>query len=159
MPLWRRRGVNNKGVMQLTVHTDYALRVLLYLAHFPERRVGTEEISEAYGISKNHLVRVVHTLGEAGFVRVTVGRGGGVELAKAPGEMRLGAVVRATEASFRLVECHDEVNNTCPIVPVCGLRGMLDGALEAFLAELDRFTLGDLVKERSRERFVQLVGG
>jgi Rrf2 family nitric oxide-sensitive transcriptional repressor len=143
--------------MQLTVHTDYALRVLLYLAHFPERRVGTEEISRAYGISKNHLVRVVQTLDDAGFVRVTVGRSGGVELAAEPTEIRLGAVVRATEASFRLVECHDAVNNTCPIVPVCGLKGMLDGALDAFLRELDKHTLADVVQPGSRERFLDLV--
>lgn len=143
--------------MQLTVHTDYALRVLLYLAHFPERRVGTEEISTAYRISKHHLVRVVQTLAEAGFVHATVGRGGGVQLALRPDEIRLGKVVRATEASFRLVECHDEAANTCPIVPVCGLRSLLDVALDAFLNELDGHTLADLVKPRSREKFIQLV--
>jgi Rrf2 family nitric oxide-sensitive transcriptional repressor len=152
--------------MQLTLHTDYALRVLLYLAHFPERRVGTQEISMAYGISKNHLVRVVQTLADGGYVVVALvgvwcvggwGGGGGVQLAGDPGTMRLGQIVRKTEASFRLVECHDEVHNTCPIVPVCGLKGMLDSALECFLAELDRYTLGDLVKDPSRERFVQLV--
>jgi len=143
--------------MQLTVHTDYALRVLLYLAHFPERRVGTEEISTAYGISKNHLVRVVQTLADSGFVRVTVGRSGGVELAREPKEIGLGDIVRATEASFRLVECHDVVNNTCPIVPVCRLKAILDAALAAFLAELDKQSLATLVKPHSREKFVQLV--
>ncbi len=145
--------------MQLTVHTDYALRVLLYLSHFPERRVGTEEISTAYGISKNHLVRVVQTLADAGYVRVTVGRAGGVALARSPAEIRLGQVVRATEVSFRLVECHDVLHNTCPIVPVCGLKGMLDMALEAFLGEMDRYTLADLVKPESRANFVQLLAG
>ena len=145
--------------MQLTVHTDYALRVLLYLAHFPERRVCTKEISGAYRISKDHLVRVVQTLGEAGFVTVTVGRAGGVALARAAGEIRLGEVVRATEASFRLVECHDAASNTCPIVPVCGLRGLLDEALRAFLAELDKHTLADMVKAESRSEFVQLLTG
>lgn len=143
--------------MQLTVHTDFALRVLLYLAHFPERRVGTEEISTAYGISKHHLVRVVQTLAEAGFVHATVGRGGGVTLSLEPKDIRLGQVVRATEASFRLVECHDETTNTCPIVSVCGLKGLLDTALDSFLCELDRHTLADLVKPRSRDKFIQLV--
>ena len=143
--------------MQLTMHTDYALRVLLYLAHFPDRRIGTREISTAYGISKNHLVRVVQTLADNGFVYATVGRSGGVELRRAPKDIRLGDVVRATEASFRLVECHDTVNNTCPIVPVCGLKGMLDTALGAFLAELDKRTRAGLVKPRSRGKFVQLV--
>lgn len=143
--------------MQLTVHTDYALRVLLYLAHFPERRIGTEEISTAYGISKNHLVRVVQTLADAGFLIVTVGRSGGVELAQPPGSIRLGEVIRATEPSFRLVECHDLASNTCPIVPVCGLRSLLDHALDAFLRDLDRHSLADLVKGRSRSRFIQLT--
>lgn len=143
--------------MQLTVHTDYALRVLLYLAHFPDKRIGTEEISTAYGISKHHLVRVVQTLAEGGFLIVTVGRTGGVELARPPKQIRIGDVVRAAEASFRLVECHDTENNTCPIVPVCGLKGILDQALDAFLAELDRHTLADLVQPRSREKFVQLL--
>ena len=141
----------------MTMHTDYALRVLLYLAHFPDRRIGTREISTAYGISKNHLVRVVQTLAENGFVHATVGRSGGVELRRTPKDICLGDVVRATEASFRLVECHDAVNNTCPIVPVCGLKGMLDTALAAFLAELDKQTLASLVKPSSREKFVQLV--
>lgn len=143
--------------MQLTVHTDYALRVLLYLAHFPDRRVGTEEISTAYSISKNHLVRVVQTLGDKGYVRVTVGRSGGVELAREPYQIRLGEMIRSTEASFRLVECHDEASNTCPIVPVCSLKSLLDEALEAFLDTLDKYTLADLVKERSHGKFVQLV--
>ena len=143
--------------MQLTMHTDYALRVLLYLAHFPDRRVGTQEISSAYGISKNHLVRVVQTLANGGFLKVSVGRSGGVALARSPKKIRIGEVVRASEASFRLVECHDAVSNTCPIVQVCGLKGMLNTALGAFLTELDQHTLADLVKPKSREKFIQLV--
>lgn len=145
--------------MQLTVHTDYALRVLLYLAHFPDKRVGTEEISTAYGISKNHLVRVVQTLADRGYLKVTVGRSGGVALARSPHEIRLGELIRATEASFRLVECHDVASNTCPIVPVCGLKGLLDAALNSFLAELDTHTLADLVQPKSRDKFIQLVSG
>lgn len=145
--------------MQLTVHTDYALRVLLYLAHFADRQVTTSEIGAAYGISKNHLVRVVQTLATAGFVKVTAGRFGGVRLTRTPESIRLGEVVKATEASFRLVECHDLANNTCPIVPVCGLKTMLDGALAAFLLELEQHTLADLVKPKSRSKFVRLVSG
>lgn len=143
--------------MQLTMHTDYALRVLLYLAHFPEKRISTEEISQAYGISKNHLVRVVKTLEEGRFIKIVLGRSGGVELAKQPEEIRVGEVVRATEGSFRLVECHDKEKNTCPIVPVCGLQGVLSHALRLFLSELDRHTLADLVKPRSRNEFLQLL--
>ena len=143
----------------MNVHTDYALRVLLYLAHFPGQRISTEEISTAYGISKNHLVRVMQTLADGGFVTVTPGRAGGVELARLPKAIGVGEVVRTTEASFRLVECHDAASNTCPIVPVCGLKGLLEAALRAFLAELDNHTLADLVKPRSHKKFVQLMAG
>lgn len=136
--------------MHLTLHADYSLRVLLYLAARPERLVSTQEVSEAYGISKNHLVRVVQALGKHGFVEVRPGRSGGLTLARAPSEISLGQVFRVTEPDFHLVECFDRQTNTCPIAPACGLKGMLFEARDAFLAVLDKYTLADVTK-RSRK--------
>lgn len=138
--------------MNLSLHADYALRVLIYLGLHPDSIVPTAEISRAYGISKNHLVRVVQTLGECGYVSVTPGRAGGVALGRAPEQIRLGQVVRDAEPSLRLVECFDRETNSCPIVPVCALKPILQGALEAFLSELDRHTLADILAgNRSRQ--------
>jgi Rrf2 family nitric oxide-sensitive transcriptional repressor len=131
--------------MQLTLHADYSLRILLYLTENRDRYASTREISDAYGISRNHLVRVVQTLHANGFVEVSEGRGGGVKLARDPAEINLGQVVRKTEPNFRIVECFDMETNTCPIVPVCRLKGILLKALESFLAVLDDCTLADLV--------------
>jgi Rrf2 family nitric oxide-sensitive transcriptional repressor len=131
--------------MQLSLHADYALRVLIYVGSHPDTKVTTTQISSAYGISQNHLVRVVQTLGKQGYLRVTQGRFGGMVLARNPGEIRLGQVVRDAEPNMRLVECFDRETNTCPIVGVCGLKAHLRNALEAFLAELDRHTLADLL--------------
>ncbi len=136
--------------MHLTLHADYSLRVLLYLAAHSERLVSTQEVSQAYGISKHHLVRVVQSLGRSGFIEVRTGRAGGISLARGLGEISVGQVVRATEPDFHLVECFDREKNTCPIAPACGLKGVLYEAREAFLAALDRYTLADLVK-RSRK--------
>jgi Rrf2 family transcriptional regulator, nitric oxide-sensitive transcriptional repressor len=136
--------------VHLTLHADYALRVLLYLAARPERLVSTQEVSEAYGISKNHLVRVVQALGKHGFVEVRPGRSGGLTLARLPAEIALGKVFRATEPGFQLVECFDRETNTCPIAPACGLKGVLFEAREAFLSVLDKYTLADLT-QRSRK--------
>lgn len=144
--------------MKLTLHSDYSLRVLLYLAHSPDRLVGTEEIATSYGISKHHLVRVVQTLAESGFIEVKTGRSGGARLAKEPSEINLGEVVRHTEQSFRMVECFDRETNTCPIVAICGLHSKLGEALEAFLAVLDRFTLADVTPSKDREKFFQIMG-
>jgi Rrf2 family nitric oxide-sensitive transcriptional repressor len=141
--------------VHLTLHADYALRVLLYLAARPERLVSTQEVSEAYGISKNHLVRVVQALGKHGFVDVRPGRSGGITLARAPSDISLGKVFRATEPDFHLVECFDREHNTCPIAPACGLKGVLFEAGAAFLAVLDKYTLADLTK-RSRADLVTL---
>ncbi len=143
--------------MHLTLHTDYGLRVLLYLAHFPDQRPNTREISEAYGISKNHLVRVVQALADEGFVHTTIGRGGGITLAKSPEKIRIGDVVRACEPSFHLVECFNLDENTCPIVPVCGLKPVLAEAMKAFLTSLDQYTLADILSPRQKNRFVQLL--
>jgi Rrf2 family nitric oxide-sensitive transcriptional repressor len=141
--------------VHLTLHADYSLRVLLYLAARPERLVSTQEVSEAYGISKNHLVRVMQALGKHGFVEVRPGRAGGVSLARAPSEISLGKVFRATEPDFHLAECFDRDHNTCPIAPACGLKGVLYEAREAFLGVLDKYTLADLTK-RSRPELVSL---
>jgi len=134
--------------MQLTLHADYSLRVLLYLAENPDRYVSTREISEAYRISRNHLVRVVQTLQSHGFVEATEGRTGGVKLSHDPASINLGKVVRQAEPSFRIVECFDLETNTCPIVPACRLRGVLQNALDAFFAVLDGYTLADLSNRR-----------
>jgi Rrf2 family nitric oxide-sensitive transcriptional repressor len=136
--------------VHLTLHADYSLRILLYLAARPERLVSTQEVSEAYGISKNHLVRVVQALGKHGFIEVRPGRSGGLTLARAPSEISLGQVFRVTEPDFHLVECFDRQTNTCPIAPACGLKGILFEARAAFLAVLDKYTLADVTK-RSRK--------
>jgi Rrf2 family transcriptional regulator, nitric oxide-sensitive transcriptional repressor len=143
--------------LQLTLHADYSLRVLLYLAENPGRMVSTEEISEAYGISRHHLVRVIQTLHEHSFVRVSAGRGGGATLAHTPAEINIGQVVRKTEPNFRVVECFDLESNTCPIVSVCKLRGVLADALEAFFSTLDGYTLADLVRTAGGKRISSLL--
>jgi len=137
--------------VHLTLHADYALRVLLYLAARPGGLVSTQEVSEAYGISKNHLVRVVQSLGKEGFIEVRPGRTGGITLARLPSEITLGRVFRLTEPDFHLVECFNKDENTCPIAPACGLKGVLYEAREAFLAVLDKYTLADVMKRSRRD--------
>ena len=134
--------------MQLTRYSDYSLRVLMYLAVRPERLATIEEISSAYAISNAHLVKVVHELGQAGLLETTRGRGGGIRLARSPDAIRLGDVIRETEGPFALVECFTSSQSECRIEASCGLRSVLDEALAAFLAVLDRYTLADLVARR-----------
>jgi Rrf2 family transcriptional regulator, nitric oxide-sensitive transcriptional repressor len=133
--------------MQLTLHADYSLRVLIYLAANRGRLVSTMEISRAYGISANHLVKVVLNLSKHGYVRSRRGRTGGSELAREPEEINIGEVVRQLEPDFRIVECFDPMRNSCPIDQVCGLKSVLRDAGEAFVAVLERYTLGDVMTE------------
>ena len=132
--------------MQLTRYTDYSLRVLLYLAVHADRLVTISEISDAYGISRNHLVKVVHELGGLGFVRTQRGKAGGMELARPAAEINVGDVVRHTEKTLTVVNCNTPL---CPIRPACELRDILFDARDAFLAVLDQHTLRDLT-ERER---------
>ncbi|MDN7226665.1 Rrf2 family transcriptional regulator [Planococcus liqunii] len=132
--------------MRLTMYTDYSLRVLIYLASTEEDKLSTiQEISDAYNISKNHLMKVTFELGKAGFIHTVRGRGGGIRLADLPENINIGTVVRRMEDDFHLVECFDMEHNRCPIAPVCGLRGVLGKALHAYLAVLDEYTLEDLL--------------
>lgn len=138
--------------MRLTSFTDYGLRVLLYLAAQPGRRATIAEIARAYGISENHLMKVVQRLGHAGFLANVRGRGGGLELARAPAKINVGEVVRATEGTMQPAECFDREHNTCPIVKCCGLPRVLDEALGAFYAVLGRYTLEDVAKDKGTLR-------
>jgi Rrf2 family nitric oxide-sensitive transcriptional repressor len=131
--------------MRLTRYTDYAMRVLLYLGAQPDRVCSIGEIARAYGISQNHLMKVAHDLGKAGYVEGVRGRSGGIRLARPADRINVGAVVRQTEEGFELVEC-----GSCLIAPACGLTGVLAEALTAFMAVLDRYTLADLLKKRGK---------
>jgi Rrf2 family nitric oxide-sensitive transcriptional repressor len=129
--------------MRLTRYTDYAMRVLLYLAARPDRLCSISEIAGAYGISQNHLMKVVSDLVGAGYLDSVRGRSGGVRLARPPSEINIGAVVRHTEDGFDLVDC-----GSCVIAPACGLTGALAQALTAFMKVLDGYTLESLTSRR-----------
>lgn len=142
--------------MQLTTYTEYALRVLIYLAVHDDRLSTINEITQAYGISKNHLVKVVHHLSQRGWVITTQGRGGGIRLANSPEAICLGAVVRDTEPQFHMAECFDAATNQCPITPACGLAGVLHQAQDAFLSVLDQASLADVMQQKAT--LIQLFG-
>jgi Rrf2 family nitric oxide-sensitive transcriptional repressor len=135
--------------VKLTSFTDYSLRVLVYLAAQPDRRATIAEIATAYAVNQNHLTKVVHFLGQQGWVATVRGKGGGLSLAVAPQDVGVGTVVRRAEGADRPAECFDHTHNTCPIAPVCRLTGVLREASAAFHAVLDRYTLADLVHNRS----------
>ncbi len=131
--------------MRLTRYTDYALRVLIYCGLAPDGRVTIREIGEAYGISKNHLTKIVHDLGRLGYLGTVRGKGGGLRLAMPPEEIRLGQLVATLERDLALVECFGDGRCDCRIAGDCRLQGMLGEALEAFFTTLDRWTLADLL--------------
>lgn len=135
--------------MRLTTFTDYSLRVLIYVAANPERRVTISEIAEAFGVSENHLIKVVHFLGKARLLANVRGRGGGLELALPASAVNIGQVVRKTEADDMPAECFNRRTNTCPITPSCRLRGILGEAVQSFYAVLDKYSLQDLVRNRA----------
>ena len=130
--------------MRLTFYSDYSLRLLMYAALKPNGLVTIEEVAEAYGISKNHLTKVAFDLGRAGFVESARGRNGGIRLARRPEEIRLGDVLRVTEARSVLVECFNPETNTCKISAPCRLKGVLNRAMKAYFAVLDEHTIADL---------------
>jgi Rrf2 family nitric oxide-sensitive transcriptional repressor len=134
--------------MRLTFYTDYSLRVLMYLALHAERRSTIGEIASTYGISKNHVMKVVYRLGVAGYIETVRGQSGGMRLGRAPSTIILGEVVRRTEPDLALMPCFDEINASCVLTPACKLRRALQQARAAFLAVLDEYSLADLVDNR-----------
>ena len=132
--------------MRLSVQTDYALRTLMFLA-VKDGHHSIAEIAHAYGISKNHLMKVAQRLAAEGFVEGVRGRSGGLKLARPANALNVGSIMRIMEDTGTFVECFDAATNSCVVTPACGLRHALAGALEAFARRLDQFTIADLVPD------------
>lgn len=144
--------------MQLTRYTDYSLRVLMYLGMHTHRKATISEITGFYGISRNHLVKVVHDLASHGYIHTQRGKGGGMFLARPACEINIGAVVRHAEPNFHMVECFNPQSTHCPIFAMCGLKGVLGNALDEFFAVLDGYTLADLLQPPGGVALPQLMG-
>lgn len=137
--------------MTLSLFSDYSLRVLMYAA-LKGSSFQVSEVTAAYGISRHHLAKVIHNLARLGYLDTRRGRGGGIQLAQVPEEIRIGRLVRETEGQAVLVECFDAATNTCRLDGSCRLKGALSEAMAAFYASLDRLTLRDLVTGPHRGR-------
>lgn len=137
--------------MRLTDYTDYTLRVLMFCALNPERPITIAELAESHAVSKNHLMKIVNDLARQGLLQTTRGRGGGLRLLKPADEIRIGDVVRHTETDFRMVECFDVDHNACTLTANCQLKQVFKTALQSYLAELDKVTLADITRGKSRK--------
>ena len=134
--------------MRLSLHSDYALRILMALSA-SGRQMSVDEIAGQYGISRNHLLKVALKLRKLGYVTTLRGRAGGIALACRPEDINLGTVVRQMEDGFALVDCMRPGGGACGISPACRLKGIVREALDAFLSVFDRYTLGDIVADRA----------
>lgn len=141
--------------MRLSLYTDYGLRTLMFLAS-KNGQHSIAEIAVGYGISKNHLMKVVQRLVAEGFVESVRGRSGGLKLAQPASNLNVGNIVRSMEDTENFVECFNASTNKCVVTPVCGLRHVLAGGVEAFIQHLDQFTVADLVKDK--DKFRNLLG-
>lgn len=140
------------------MYTDFSLRVLLFLGIKGDNKLSTiQEISDAYGISKNHLTKVVHELGKLGLIETVRGRGGGIRLNVSPKDINIGETVRKTEDDFYLVECFNCEANQCVITPACRLKNVMHEALAAYFKVLDSYTLHDFVGD-NKELAAILLG-
>lgn len=143
--------------MKLTSYTDYSIRVLIYLGINDDRLCTSSEISEFYGISRNHLAKIIHQLSSLNLIESFKGASGGIKLALAPKEINLGKLIRKTEPDFNIVECFNTNGNTCRISPICKLKSIFNESTNAFLKNLDKYSLKDILKNKSDlKKLIQL---
>ena len=133
--------------MRLTQFTDYALRTLMYLEVYSDRKCTVKEISNIYNISYNHMVKVVHSLSRCGYIQSFKGKGGGIILLDAVRRMTLREIIETLEPDLDLVECFSQ-NGQCCITPVCRLKNILAEAHNAFMQELDKYKLADIASNQ-----------
>ncbi len=132
--------------MRMTQHSDYALRMLVFLALRADRTCTVNEIAEAYGLSRHHLLKVALQLKNLGLVESLRGRSGGISLAVDPADISIGALMESLETDFALVECMKPTGGNCVISPECRMKGMFREALEAYLNVLRAYSLADALE-------------
>jgi Rrf2 family nitric oxide-sensitive transcriptional repressor len=135
--------------MRLKNYTNYALRTLQMAALRAPALTRVDQVAAAHGVSRAHIMKIVHELGKAGYVETVRGRGGGFRLARDPARITVGEIVRLTEAPIELVECFNAGTNSCPLIGICRLSTALDEALAAFLQVLDGVTVAELAGNRA----------
>jgi Rrf2 family nitric oxide-sensitive transcriptional repressor len=133
------------GLVRLTAYTNYALRTLMYCALHPDKLVRIQDVADAHGISKAHLLKAARQLGQLGYLENVRGRTGGVRLGRPPERIIIGEVVRHTEGDLEVVECFNPATNTCPLIGVCKFSTLFRAGLRAFFGELDKVTLADMI--------------
>lgn len=138
--------------MLLSTYSDYSVRVLMHAALRYPQRVTVDEVASTYGISRNHLVKIVHELGKKGYLKTRQGVGGGFTLAMPAKEIALGEVVRSAEKRESVIECVDKAGCMCRLLPACRLKVALDEAAAAFYRVLDSYSIADLVRQPNRLR-------
>ena len=138
--------------MRLTRFTDFAIRVMLYLAAHEDRLCSIGEIAGAYGISQNHLMKVVSDLAGSGYVRSLRGRGGGIRLARPAAEINIGQMVRHTEGKVDLVGCGE-----CALAPSCGMVCVFKDAVKSFFASLEKYSLADIMAKGRPDMLRQIL--
>jgi len=114
--------------MQVTKYTDIALRVMMHLALVPDQRSTISDIAHRFNLSLNHLVKVVHQLVHEEYLDSAKGHRGGIRLARAASEINVGDVVRATELTFKPMDC---TGMNCPLRTKCILCDALEEAVDA----------------------------
>lgn len=143
--------------MKLTTFSDYTLRVLMYLAVERDGLATITEIATAYGISENHLMKVVHQLARAGVIETVRGKGGGIRLLLDPADIRLGQIVRTSEGNSPIVECLSDEPGGCRITPACRLAPILVRAFDALYQTLDEYSLADLVEDPRQSQRIRVL--
>lgn len=136
--------------MKLTAYSNYALRSLQLAALSAPDLIRVDDVVRVHGLARPHIVKIVHELGRAGFVKTQRGRGGGFRLAQPPEEIVVGDVIRLTEGPLDIVECFNPDSNTCPLIGICRLSHGLHEATRAFMSVLDGLTLADIAANRDQ---------
>jgi Rrf2 family transcriptional regulator, nitric oxide-sensitive transcriptional repressor len=138
--------------MQLSAYSDFSLRVLMHAALRAPELTTVDEAAETFGISRHHLVKIVHDLGRSGYLETHRGIGGGFTLGRPANTICVGDIVRLGEESDHVIECADKHDRPCRLFPACRLKDVLDEAAAAFFAVLDDYTLADLLKQPAKMR-------
>jgi len=133
--------------MMISTRGRYALRVLIDLAEHTDREyIPMKEVAERQGISLKYLERIIPVLTKNGYIEGVQGKGGGYRLTKAPGDCRVGDILRLTEGDLAPVACLECDAKPCGRCDECRTYPMWVEFYQHITDFFDGKTVADFVK-------------
>ena len=132
--------------MQLTSTTDYAIRIVCYLAA-QRQMIATSELSQKLSVSSSYIPKITKKLKQAGIIKACEGIKGGYQIAKQPENISLRDVISCTESTMAISRCLEKEGGCSQnYIACCKVHQILLDLQNIYNNRLESVKISDIIR-------------